>query len=66
MDMRPGLVRRAHRAKRLTPSPIILPAEAMVVTLLILVVALGLMIRSGTTPAAHHDWAYAGCELDAR
>ena len=45
MDMRPGLVRRAHRAERLTPSPIILPAEAMAVTLLILVVALGLTIR---------------------
>jgi len=66
MDMRPGLVRRAHQAERLTPSPIILPAEAIAVTLLILVVALGVMIRSGMTPAAHNEWAHAGCELDAR
>jgi hypothetical protein len=66
MDMRPGLVRRAHQAERLTPSPIILPAEAMAVTLLILVTALGLMIRSGMTPAAHNDRAHAGCGLDAR
>jgi hypothetical protein len=66
MDMRPALVRRAHQAERLTPSPIILPAEAMAVTLLILVVALGPMIRSGMTPAAHNDWAHAGCGLDAQ
>ena len=66
MDMRPRLIRRAHRAERRTPSPIILPAEAMAVTLLIVVVALGLMIRSGMTPAAHNDSAHAGCELDAR
>jgi len=46
MDMRPGLVRRAHQIERLTPSPIIPPAEAIAVTLLILVVALGLTIRS--------------------
>jgi hypothetical protein len=66
MDVRPGSVRRAHQAERLTPSPIILPAEAMAVTLLILVVALGPMIRSGMTPTAHNDWAHAGCGLDAR
>jgi hypothetical protein len=48
MDVQPGPVRRSHRAEPLTPSssPIILPAEAMVVTLLIFVLALGLMIRS--------------------
>jgi hypothetical protein len=66
MDMRSGLVRRAHRAERLTPSPVILPAEAAAVTFLILVVALGLMIRSDVTPAAHNDWAHAGCGLNAR
>jgi hypothetical protein len=66
MDMRSGLVRRAHRAERLTPSPITLPAEAMAVTLLILVVALGLTIRSGMTSAAHNDGAHAGCGLNAR
>ena len=66
MDMRPGLVRRAHQAERLTPSPFILPAEAMAVTLLILVVALGLTIRSGMTPAAHNHRAHAGCGLNAR
>ena len=66
MDMRPGLVRRAHQAERPTPSPIILSAEAIAVTLLILVVALGVMIRSGMTPAAHNEWAHAGRELDAR
>ncbi len=48
MDIRPGPVRRAHRAEPLTPSPIILPAEAIAVMLLILALALGLMIRSGT------------------
>ena len=48
MDLQPGPVRRSHRAKRLTPSPIILPAEAIAVMLLILVLALGLMVRSGT------------------
>jgi hypothetical protein len=66
MDMRPGLVRRAHQAERLTPSPIILPAEAMAVTLLIVVVALGLTIRSGMTPAAHNSRAHVGCGLNAR
>ena len=39
MDMRPGLVRRARQAERLTPSSIIPRAEAIAVTLLILVVA---------------------------
>jgi hypothetical protein len=53
MDTRPGLVRRVHRAEHLTPSPIILPAKAMAVT--VLIVALGLMIRSGVTPAPHND-----------
>ena len=48
MNIRPGPVRRAHRAEPLTPSAIILPAEAIAVMLLILVLALGLMIRSGT------------------
>ena len=48
MDVQPGPVRRAHRAEPLTPSPIILPAEAIAVMLLILALALGLMIRSGT------------------
>jgi hypothetical protein len=66
MDMRPGLVRRAHQTERLTPSPIILPAEAIAVTLLILVVALGLTIRSEITSAAHNDGAHAGCGLNAR
>jgi hypothetical protein len=66
MDMRPRLVRRAHQTERLTPSPIILPAEAIAVTLLILVVALGLTIRSDITSAAHNDGAHAGCELNAR
>ena len=66
MDMRPGLVRGAHQTERLTPSPTILPAEAIAVTLLILVVALGLMIRIGTTPAAHNDRAHADCGLNAR
>ena len=45
MDVHPGPVRRAHRAEPLTPSPIILPAEAITVMLLM---ALGLMVRSGT------------------
>ena len=48
MDLQPGPVRRSHRAEPLTPSPIILPAEAIAVMLLILVLALGLMIRSST------------------
>jgi hypothetical protein len=48
MDLHPGPVRRAHRAEPLTPSPIILPAEAVAVMLLILVLALGLMVRNGT------------------
>jgi hypothetical protein len=48
MDLQPGPVRRSHRAESLTPSPIILPAEAIAVMLLIVVLALGLMIRSGT------------------
>jgi hypothetical protein len=48
MDIRPGPVRRARRAEPLTPSPIILPAEAIAVMLLIVVLALGLMVRSGT------------------
>jgi hypothetical protein len=46
MDVQRGPVRRSHR-ESLTPSPIILPAEAIAVTLLIFVVALGLLIRSG-------------------
>jgi hypothetical protein len=64
MDMRPGLVRRAHQAERLTPSPHYPSRRSE--TLLILVVALGVMIRGGMAPAAHNDWAHAGCELDAR
>ena len=48
MGVQPGPLRRSHRAELLTPSPIILPAEAVAVMLLILVLALGLMIRSGT------------------
>jgi hypothetical protein len=48
MDLQPGPVRRSHRAEPLTPSPIILPAEAIAVMLLIIVLALGLTIRSGT------------------
>ena len=48
MDLQPGPVRRSYRAESLTPSPIILPAEAIAVMFLILVLALGLMIRSGT------------------
>jgi hypothetical protein len=47
MDAQSGLVRRSPRVEPLTPSPIILPAEAMAVTLLIFVLALGVMIRSG-------------------
>ena len=62
MNMRPGLVRRAHQTERLTPSAIILPAEAIAVTLLILVVALGLTIRSDDI----NDGAHAGCGLNAR
>jgi hypothetical protein len=48
MDLQPGPVRRSHRAEPLTPSPIILPAEAIAMMLLIFVLALGLMVRSGT------------------
>jgi hypothetical protein len=48
MDAHPEPVRRAHRTEPLTPSPIILPAEAIAVMLLILVRALGLMVRNGT------------------
>jgi hypothetical protein len=48
MGLQPGPVRRSHRAESLTPSPIILPAEAIAVMLLIIVLALGLTIRSGT------------------
>jgi len=48
MDLQPGPVRRSHRAEPLTPSPIILPAEAITMMLLIFVLALGLMVRSGT------------------
>jgi hypothetical protein len=47
MDVQSGLVRRSPRVEPLTPSPIILPAEAIAVTLLIFVLALGVMIRSG-------------------
>jgi len=47
MDLQPGPVRRSHRAEPLTPSPIILPAEAIAMMLLIFVLALGLMVRSG-------------------
>jgi hypothetical protein len=54
MDVQPGPVRRAHRAEPLTPAPIILPVEAIAVMLLILVLALGLMIRSGTQKPAVH------------
>ena len=64
MDMRPGLVRRAHQTERLTPSPIILPAEAIAVTPLILVVALGLTIRSGITSAAHNEWGACGLRVE--
>jgi hypothetical protein len=48
MDLQPGPARSSHRAESLTPSPIILPAEAIAVMLLILVLALSLTIRSGT------------------
>jgi hypothetical protein len=47
MDVQPRLVRRPHQAEPLTPSPVILPAEAIAVTLLIFILALGVMIRSG-------------------
>jgi hypothetical protein len=47
MDAQSGLVRRSPRVEPLTPSPVILPAEAIAVTLLIFVLALGVMIRSG-------------------
>jgi hypothetical protein len=46
MDRQRGPVRRSYR-EFLTPSPIILPAEAIAVTLLIFVVAFGLLTRSG-------------------
>ncbi len=47
MDAQRGFVRSTRRAKPLTPSPVILPAEALAVMLLIVVVTLGLMTRSG-------------------
>jgi hypothetical protein len=47
MAAKPGPVRRSQRAEPLAPSPIILPAEAMVVMLLIFMLALGLLIRNG-------------------
>ena len=47
MDAHHEPVRRAHRTEPLTPSPIILPAEAIAVTLLIFILALGVMMRSG-------------------
>ena len=47
MDMQSGLIRRSHRAEPPTPFPIILPAEAIAVALLIVILVLGLMIRSG-------------------
>jgi hypothetical protein len=48
MDLQPGPVRRSNRAEPLAPSPIILPAEAIAVMFLIVVLALGLTIRCGT------------------
>jgi hypothetical protein len=48
MDLQPGPVRRSYRAESPTPSPIILPAEAIAMMLLIVMLALGLMTRSGT------------------
>jgi hypothetical protein len=47
MDLQPGPVRRSHRAEPLTPSPIILPTEAIAVMLLIVVLAFGLIVWSG-------------------
>jgi hypothetical protein len=47
MDVRREAVRRPRRAEPLTPSPIILPAEAIAVTLLIFILALGVIIRNG-------------------
>ncbi len=47
MDVHRRLVRGLHRAEPLTPSPIILPAEAIAVTLLIFILALGVMLRGG-------------------
>jgi hypothetical protein len=46
MDVQREPARRSHR-ESLTPSPIILPAEAIAVTLLIFAVVLGLMMRNG-------------------
>ncbi len=48
MDMQSGSVRSSHRAAPQAPFPIILPAEAIAVTLLIIMLALGVMIRSST------------------
>ena len=47
MDVRHRLVRKSQRAEPLTPSPIVLPAEAIAVTLLIFILALGVMMRGG-------------------
>jgi len=47
MEVPPEPVRWSDCREPLTPYPIILPAEAMAVTLLILVLALGLMLRNG-------------------
>ncbi len=47
MDVESEAVRRPRRAKPLTPSPIILSAEAIAVTLLIFILALGVIFRSG-------------------
>jgi hypothetical protein len=47
MDVHARLVRRSHRAEPLTPSPIVLPAEAIAVTLVIFILALGVMTRGG-------------------
>ena len=47
MDVQPGLVRRPDREEPPTPSSIVLALEAMAVMLLIFVLALGLVIRSG-------------------
>jgi len=47
MDVRRGSVHRVHRAEPLMPSSIILAAEALAVTLLIFILVLGLMIRTG-------------------
>jgi hypothetical protein len=47
MDLQRGWARRAHRTEPRLPSSIILAAEAMAVTLLIFILVLGLMIRTG-------------------